>query len=97
MPFISTFNGEQFAAESNETLLDAALRANVIFGYSCNIGRRVTCKSQVAVGNTVALLDESGLNRQCPRSVSKLNTGHAFRRFHFDAFVSSSQNLKVNL
>lgn len=97
MSVISTLNGKQFAAEPHETMLDAALRANVILEHSCKTGRRGTCKSQVAFGNTVALLYESGLNRQCPRSVSKLNTGHAFRRFHSDAFVSSSQNLKVNL
>jgi len=61
MPQISTLNGRQFAAESNETLLDAALRANIILEHSCKTGRCGTCKSQVAVGSTVAILDESGL------------------------------------
>jgi len=61
MPLISTLNGKQFAAESNETLLDAALRANVILEHSCKTGRCGTCKSKVAIGNTVAVLDESGL------------------------------------
>ena len=61
MPLISTLNDKQFVAEANETLLDAALRANVILEHSCKTGRCGTCKSQVAVGNTVATLDESGL------------------------------------
>lgn len=61
MPSISTLNGKHFDAESNETLLDAALRANVILEHSCKTGRCGTCKSQVAVGSTMAILDESGL------------------------------------
>ena len=61
MPLISTLNGKHFEAESNETLLDAALRANVILEHSCKTGRCGSCKSKVAVGNTMAVMDESGL------------------------------------
>lgn len=61
MPIITTLTGKQFPAEPSETLLDAALRANVILEHSCKTGRCGTCKSKVAAGNTLVLIDESGL------------------------------------
>jgi CDP-4-dehydro-6-deoxyglucose reductase len=61
MSLISTLNGKHFKAESNETLLDAALRANVILEHSCKTGRCGSCKTKVAVGSTMAIMDESGL------------------------------------
>lgn len=61
MPLISTLNGKRFVAETEETLLDAALRANVILEHSCKTGRCGSCKSQVIAGSTLAVMDESGL------------------------------------
>jgi len=57
MPLISTLNGKQFAAESNETLLDAALRANVILEHSCKTGRCGICKSKLTIGVQLAVED----------------------------------------
>jgi len=54
-------NGKKFIADSNETLLDAALRANVVLEHSCKTGRCGSCKSQVISGSTLAVMDESGL------------------------------------
>jgi CDP-4-dehydro-6-deoxyglucose reductase len=62
MSHITTLNGKHFQAESNETLLDAALRANVILEHSCKTGRCGSCKTKVAVGSTMAVIDESGLS-----------------------------------
>lgn len=61
MPSVTTLNGKHFEAESNETLLDAALRANVILDHSCKTGRCGICKSKVVVGSTMTVMDESGL------------------------------------
>ena len=61
MPPISAFNGKQFAAEPHETMLAAARCALIILKHSCKAGRCGTCKSQVTVGDSLALLDESGL------------------------------------
>ena len=61
MPLISTVNGKIFPAESNETLLDAALRANVILEHSCKTGRCGSCKSKIISGNTFPIIDESSL------------------------------------
>lgn len=58
---ISLANGKQFETGSNETLLDAALRANLTLEYSCKTGRCGTCKSTVLFGRTLAVLDEVGL------------------------------------
>lgn len=61
MPLISTLNGKQFVAEPDETLLDAALRANVILEHSCKTGRCGSCKSQVIFGSTISIVEESSL------------------------------------
>lgn len=54
-------NQKQFHAAPNETLLDGALRANVVLEHSCKTGRCGTCKAEVVSGNTMALLDEVAL------------------------------------
>jgi CDP-4-dehydro-6-deoxyglucose reductase len=58
---ISLVNQKQFTAESNESVLDAALRANLVLEHSCKTGRCGTCKSQVLSGNTAPILDEVAL------------------------------------
>lgn len=63
MPLIHTSNGKSFALTEGETVLDAALRANVTLAYSCRTGRCSTCKGQVRAGTTIALHDEIGLSQ----------------------------------
>jgi CDP-4-dehydro-6-deoxyglucose reductase len=58
---ISILNGKQFEAASDETLLDASLRANLILEHSCKTGRCGTCKSEIVSGKTLRLFDEVGL------------------------------------
>ena len=61
MPLISTTGGRQFFATDGQSLLDAALEANVALGYSCRTGRCSSCKSRVRSGSTTALHCETGL------------------------------------
>jgi CDP-4-dehydro-6-deoxyglucose reductase len=61
LPVISILNGKQFEAASDETLLDASLRANLILEHSCKTGRCGTCKSEIVSGKTMRLFDEVGL------------------------------------
>jgi len=61
MPVITTTQGKQFAAAKGESLLDAALRADVSLAYSCRTGRCSTCRSRVLSGTTEALHEETGL------------------------------------
>jgi CDP-4-dehydro-6-deoxyglucose reductase len=58
---VSLSNHKQFTATSNESILDAGLRANVVLEHSCKTGRCGTCKSQVRSGNTAPLVDEVAL------------------------------------
>lgn len=62
MPLITLPSGKQFAAQDGESLLDAALRAEVALEYSCRTGRCSSCKSQVRSGSTTALHPETGLS-----------------------------------
>ena len=62
MPLIHTSNGKSFALTTGETVLEAALRANVTLAYSCRTGRCSSCKGQVRTGSTIALHDETGLS-----------------------------------
>jgi len=61
MTTVSTSNGKRFEIAVGESLLDAALRADVALTYSCRTGRCGTCKGQVRDGSTTALHDELGL------------------------------------
>jgi CDP-4-dehydro-6-deoxyglucose reductase, E3 len=61
MPLITTTSGKEFSASAGESLLDAALRAKVSFGYSCRTGRCSACKSRVISGATEPLHEELGL------------------------------------
>jgi CDP-4-dehydro-6-deoxyglucose reductase len=63
MPVITTTSNKRFDALDGETLLDAALRQGVLLEYSCRTGRCSTCKAQVTAGSTLALQEESGLDR----------------------------------
>lgn len=59
---ITLTNGRQFACETGESLLDAALRSEVALPYSCRTGRCSTCMCKVVAGSTTALFDEQGLS-----------------------------------
>ncbi len=59
---VTLINQKQFTAAPNESVLDAALRANIVLEHSCKTGRCGTCKSQVLSGSTEPLLDEIALN-----------------------------------
>src|SRR5579863_1925526 len=61
LPVISISRGKQFEAASDETLLDAALRSNLMLEHSCKTGRCGTCKSEIISGNTRKLFDEVAL------------------------------------
>lgn len=56
-----TRSGRCFDAAAGETLLDAALRADVTLAYSCRTGRCGTCKGRLCGGSTTALHEELGL------------------------------------
>lgn len=58
---ISTTSGQEFRANSSETLLDAASRAGLSLPYSCKTGRCSTCKCKVISGSTIELHSEVGL------------------------------------
>lgn len=64
MYLIEIQNGKSFRANAGETLLSAALRANVSLAYSCRSGRCSTCKCKVLNGQTKASHDELGLSQQ---------------------------------
>ena len=57
-------SGKHFDATGDDTLLDAAHRANVTLPYSCKTGRCSTCKGKVRGGETFALHDELGLTAE---------------------------------
>lgn len=61
MTAVRTSNGKQFDIASGESLLDAALRADVALAYSCRTGRCGTCKGQVRSGETALIHHELGL------------------------------------
>ncbi|MBZ8140440.1 NAD(P)H-flavin reductase [Rubrivivax gelatinosus] len=64
MPLITLDDGRQFEAGDNESLLDAALRADVALEHSCRTGRCSSCKARTEGDTTVALHDETGLTEQ---------------------------------
>jgi len=59
---ITTSSGKSFGARLDESLLDAALRQQVVLGYSCRTGRCSSCKGFVLTGETTAVRDELGLS-----------------------------------
>jgi len=61
MPLITTRSGKQFPLAEGQSLLDAALAAQVGLPYSCHTGRCSTCKAKVPAGTTQPLSDELGL------------------------------------
>lgn len=64
MSLVHTSSGKTFRADPGESLLGAALRADVAMAYSCRTGRCSSCRSRVSAGRTIALHDELGLSAQ---------------------------------
>lgn len=62
MPLISLKQDIRFDSTPDESLLDAARRANIHLAYSCRSGRCSTCKCKVVSGESVARVDEPGLS-----------------------------------
>lgn len=62
MHAITTSSGKSFDARPDESLLDAALRQQVVLGYSCRTGRCSSCKGLVRSGETTAVHEELGLS-----------------------------------
>jgi CDP-4-dehydro-6-deoxyglucose reductase, E3 len=62
MHAVTTLSGRRFEARSDESLLDAALRQGVAWGYSCRTGRCSSCKGRVVAGDTTAAHEELGLS-----------------------------------
>lgn len=64
MPLVRTTSGKEFPIGESESLLDAALNADVVLDYSCRTGRCSTCKATVDSGATATLHDELGLTAE---------------------------------
>lgn len=61
MHHIQLTNGRHFSASSNESILEAAIRAGLTIPYSCRTGRCSSCKCRVDKGNVSARQDQLGL------------------------------------
>jgi CDP-4-dehydro-6-deoxyglucose reductase len=79
MTVIRIASGKDFDGGEGESILNAALRAGVVFPYSCRNGRCGTCKGRLISGTTTILQDELGLSAResgegwiltCARSAS---------------------------
>jgi CDP-4-dehydro-6-deoxyglucose reductase len=55
-------SGRHFNAEEGESILDAALRQEVVLEYGCRNGRCGTCRARLREGSTTVLHDETGLD-----------------------------------
>ncbi len=64
MADVSVSSGRHFIANEGESILDAALRQDVVLEYGCRTGRCGTCRAFLRAGSTTALHDESGLGKE---------------------------------
>ncbi len=62
MPTIRLTSGTAFPADEQQTLLDAALAADITLDHSCRSGRCSSCKARQVSGITEALHEETGLS-----------------------------------
>lgn len=65
-------SGRQFQAEADESLLDAALRQNLVLPYGCRNGACGSCKAQVTEGTL-----EQGAHQPRALSATEAVEGHA--------------------
>lgn len=61
---ITTVEGKQFTSDSDQSLLDAALKSSLIFEYSCKNGQCGVCKTTLLKGKVVELRDQLGLTER---------------------------------
>lgn len=61
MSIVKLNNGLAFEAKEGQSIVDAALSAELFFPYSCKTGRCNSCKCKVLNGKTQVLLEETGL------------------------------------
>lgn len=64
MSEITLQSGLVFEAQSETSILDAAIQAQITLPYSCKNGRCSTCKCKLVSGSTHALYEEIGLSAQ---------------------------------
>jgi CDP-4-dehydro-6-deoxyglucose reductase len=64
MHVVNVKEGIAFEASKEETLLDAAIKGNANFAYSCRTGRCGVCRCRVLEGSTRLISDESGLSAE---------------------------------
>jgi CDP-4-dehydro-6-deoxyglucose reductase len=59
---INLKNNKWFFCATDDTILNAALKENIILDHSCKTGRCQSCKAKVINGASIANSDEIGLN-----------------------------------
>lgn len=62
--YLSLQSGEKIEVAQNETILDAALRNDLVLQYSCRNGQCGVCKTQVTSGDTYILNEELSLTAE---------------------------------
>ena len=64
MPKVYLSNKDSFHIDPNQTIFDAAKKANILFEHSCLNGRCNSCIGKIVEGETQKVRDEIGLTRQ---------------------------------
>ncbi len=64
MTSVTLSSGKCFQASPGQSILDAALKAQIVLPYSCATGRCAACRCKVIDGTTRELLPETGLSEQ---------------------------------
>jgi CDP-4-dehydro-6-deoxyglucose reductase len=70
---ISTTEGKQFDTQDDQSILDAALKSDLVFEYSCKNGQCGVCKTTLLKGDVVQLQAQLALTDQ-ERSEGKILT-----------------------
>jgi CDP-4-dehydro-6-deoxyglucose reductase len=70
---INTTEGRQFDTQGDQSILDAALKSDLVFEYSCKNGQCGVCKTTLLKGDVVELQGQLALTDQ-ERSESKILT-----------------------
>lgn len=70
---INTIEGKQFDAQGDQSILDAALKSDLVFEYSCKNGQCGVCKTTLLKGDVVELQAQLALTNK-ERSEGKILT-----------------------
>ena len=70
---IRTSDGKQYDTQGDQSILDAALKSNIVFEYSCKTGQCGVCKATLLEGEIVEIQDQLALTDQ-ERRDSKILT-----------------------